>query len=421
MSVLARTLLAVTSVLLGACANSTDGDFTVERMASAPTVFSIDAQGRLNAVASTPLNVPGQPWPQRQLVWMLADGSRVHKGEVVARFSSERGKLDLDSALVDIARNALTRATKLGELEDTQGQLGVDLSSVAGQIGIAHRYASAGELALARNAILDAVQDERFLAFKQTTLNWRKDQSSSRGAAELALVDAQRETAETQATARREDLAALEIRAPHDGLLVLQADWSGQKAHVGVSLFGGNKFASLPDTARMEVELSLPQSQAQGIKTGMRVELAPLGVPEQKVESTISWIAAAATTRDSASPVKYLSLKATVPADAVARWQWVPDQQFVARILLLDAPDAISVPNFAVKNLGETSEVSVREHATTVARQVQLGVRGPARSQVLAGLKAGEDVVLALPSAKPASEPATKSGTAPAHNKAAHP
>jgi hypothetical protein len=411
----AATLLAST-LLVAACARHADDAPLLLRVDWAPADFVVEAEGTLDSTQPTSLQVPGSQWSQRQLSWTLADGSWVHKDEVVARFTAERSKLNLATALVELQRNAIARAGKQDELGDLQGKLTVDLDQVAGLLGIAHRYASATESALARNKILDAVQDEHFLGVKQDTLNWRKDQSSTRGGAELALIDAQRATNDILAKQSKDDLAALEVRAPHEGLLVLQPDWSGEKPKIGAAMWAGNTFANLPDTASMQVEISLPQTEAQGVKEGLAVDLAPLGAPQQGVRSTISWVAAAAAARSRESPVKYLSMKAQVPADAVARWHWAPGQRFRASIILLHAERALTVPNVALLNSDDKSaSVSVRTGEHTGTRHVVLGVRGPSRSQILSGLDAGDTIVIG--DAAPA--PAAPSDRAAAADKAA--
>lgn len=412
-------MVVAAAALLAACAKAPT-DLTVsERVVRAPARLTIDAQGVLKSAKATPLTVPGQQWSQRQLAWALPDGSRVKQGDLIARFAAESSKLQLATALVDLQRNTLARAAKEGELEGATGKLEVDLSQVEGLLAIARRYAGASDGLLARNTILDAVQDEHFLGVKEGTLNWQKSMAATRGKAEFALIDAQRAANDKLATDRRSDLDALELKAPHDGLVVLEADWSGEKPRIGASMWAGNNFATLPDTQNMEVELSLPQSEAGGLKEGQLVELAPLGAPEQKVASEISWIAAAAAPRGRDSPVKYLSFKAKVPADALAKYAWTPGQRFHATIVLLDAKDTITVPNIALSASGETSEVSLREGGGSAMRTVKLGVRGPARSQVLDGLKSGDEIVLASPQAqaqaadsgkqnKPASTTATE-------------
>ena len=177
-----KRLCALMTMLLAAGCAQSGGDAPVfERIALAPAHLVVYGEGSLNSTRPTPLVVPGTQWSQRQLRSLLADGSWVKSGDVVASFTAEQSKLNLATAMVDLQRNVLARAAKQMELGDTQGKLTVDLDQVMGLLGIAHRYASATEGALARNAILDAVQDEHFLGVKQDTLNWRKGQSSTRG------------------------------------------------------------------------------------------------------------------------------------------------------------------------------------------------------------------------------------------------
>ena len=392
------------SALLGACAQA-DDPAVLETVAAGPVTLSVAARGELKSAVAAPLLVPGPQWARRQLVWAVADGSWVKKDQVVARFAAPQSKLQLSDALLDLQRNALAYAGKQQELGVARDKLGVDIAQVDGQLAIARRYANASELALARDTILDAVQDEHFLAVKQNVLGWQQRTDSARGNAELALLDAQRATNQVTADQRRADLDALQIRAPHDGTLLLQADWSGEKPRVGSAMWAGNPFAALPDTAKMEVELYLPQIQAEGVKAGLAVELAPVGAPQQKIESRISWVAAAAAPRGRESPVKYLAFKAPIPADVMARYRWAPGQQFDARVVLLHADSAISVPNIAVRSQGGTAKVTVDDGGRLTDRSIQLGVRGPSRSQVLSGLKPGERVVLLAAASAPVKTP----------------
>src|SRR3546814_2336758 len=98
---------------------------------------------------------------------MLPEGSRVKKGELIARFSSDESEQDLAQALVDLQRNALARAAKDNELAIAQGRVGVDMAQVATQLGIARRYAGADLSTLARNDVLDAIEDVHYLEARQ--------------------------------------------------------------------------------------------------------------------------------------------------------------------------------------------------------------------------------------------------------------
>jgi hypothetical protein len=313
---------------------------------------------------------------------------------LIARFSAQQSKQDLAAALIDLERNTLARVGKRAELATQHDKLDVDMSQVDTQLFIAQRYAHANLLALSRDKILDSVQDEHFLTTKKGILAWELQQSGTRGAAELAVIDAKRATFELDAKQKRADLDALEVRAPHDGILMLQADWSGVVPHVGSNMWAGNNFATLPDTASLEVQLWVPEQEAQGITVGDVVELHPLGEPGQTTTTKLSWISPAAQPRSQQSPVRYISVKAPVPAAAVRRYGWLPGQRMAARVVLLDASDALSVPNLAIGSDG--ASVELLAHGKPVAHAVTLGVRGASRSQILAGLKAGDEVVLGV-------------------------
>lgn len=380
-------------MLVAAC-GSDEMPAASETVAQGPLTISVRGEGELRSAKPTPLNVPGKNWAQRQVEWMLPEGSLVKKGDVLARFVSPEGEQQLAQAMIDLQRNALARAAKESGLESAQGRVEVDLSRVAVQLGIAQRYAGADLSTVARNQVLDAIEDKEYLQVRQSVLQWQRDQSGVRGGAELAVLDAQRATFDMNAKTRKDDLEALELRAPNDGVLLLAANWSGDKPTVGANLRAGFEFGSLPDTSSMEVEIDLPQIEAQGVQAGDAVVLHPLGRPDQRIDSKLSWVASAAKVRNRESPVKYLSMRAPIPADAIARYRLIPGQRFAASIVLLDAKDAIAAPNVAIEQRDDRHWVQVKQGNDYVSREVKLGVRGTARSQVLSGLKPGDQVRL---------------------------
>lgn len=403
---------------LGACSGELAPAAT-ETVAEAPLRLSVNGEGELKSAKATLLNVPGRDWAARQVEWMLPEGSAVKRGDLIARFSAEQGKQELAQTLIDLQRNQLARAAKQGDLDTAQSKVAVDLAQVAVQLAIAERYASADLSTMARNEVLDAVQDRSFLSAKQDILQWQRGQSGERGRAELAVLDAQRATFDIAAQDRRGDLQALELRAPNDGVLMLARNWQGDKPNVGATLRAGFDYGSLPDASAMELELSLPQIETQGIKVGNAVEMFPVGRPDQTILSRLSWVASAAKVRNQQSPVKYLSMKAPIPAAAIARYRLVPGQQLRARVVLLDAAKTMSVANVALDSDEGRDYVRVRDGAGFQRRRVVLGVRGPARSQVLSGLRAGEQVLLTdagaidAPAAAAKQEPAAKTDAAP--------
>ncbi|MBD8874317.1 HlyD family efflux transporter periplasmic adaptor subunit [Rhodanobacter sp. DHB23] len=388
-------LLCLLSLSLGACRHAATDGLVLERAQPGPLQFTVHGEGELQSTHPTPLLVPGTQWTSRQLSWMLPDGSRVEKGELVARFSAEQSKQDLAEAEIDLDRNTLERTGKQAELAVKRGQLGVDLTQVETQYAIAERYANVPLEAMARNDILDAVQDAHYLEVRQRILQWREQQSTARGEAELAVLDAQRSNYATLEKQKQGDLDALELRAPHAGVLMLERNWAQQLPQVGGTLFAGDSFAKLPDLDTLEVELFVPQLEARGIRVGDAVELHRWGAPAERASCKIDWVAAAAQPRSQESPVKYLALKASVPLAVARRYGWVPGQRFDASIVLLQVERGYSVPNLALGQDGDQATVQVLADGRRQTRRLELGVRGPTRTQVLAGLQPGDAVLLA--------------------------
>lgn len=355
--------------------------------------LTLSARGELHSTRATVMNVPGFQWAPRQIQWMLPDGSAVREGDVVARFSALQSKQDLALALIDLDRNALTRLAKERDIVAARKQVNLDIVQVTGQEEIAQRYARATNGAISRNDILDAVLDKDYLDKRLRSLKLKDQESTKRNAAQLAVVDAQRNRFESLVATKKSDLDALELRAPHDGVLVLERDWSDQVPHIGGSLWAGTPFASLPDMTQAEVQLSIAQLEAAGIEIGERVELHPLGVPSEQAVGKVSWISELAQPKGAASPVKYLTVKVALPSGIAERFHWAPGQQFVSRVVLYQGR-GLMVPNVALLHGEGRSFVNIRVGSRVERREVRLGVRGSVRSQVVSGLSDGDQVVL---------------------------
>ena len=392
-----RVSSAVIAILLtAACSAPTQQENRVEVVTAGPAVLAIEAAGSLQSSQATPLIVPGE-WSQRRLIWLIADGSTVRQGEVIARFAADADQFELDMALLDVERASRERVTQTMELRDRSSELEVNQADVVGQLAIARRYTGASDGVLARNTVLEAVQDEGYLLHKEQVLTDMQHLLSRRGGEATALLDAKEATFEEQVRRRRSVLAQLEVRAPHDGIVVLEADGAGQKPHLDSTLWAGTKFASLPNLQTMEIEIAVPQMDATAIHGGLAVDIHPVDVPQDNVETRISWVAATAAQRDRDSPARYLAVRAPVSAADIASRRWQPNQSFVATIYLLRSEHAICVPNIAIGRAGDRDFVNVRERGGVSARTVRVGVRGPSRSEIVAGLNPGDAVELAPP------------------------
>ena len=101
---------------LSACGKDAALDAPVEVVQESEVALRVSAAGEVRSAKATPLSVPGQGWSQRQLEWMVPEGSQVKQGELIARFIAPQGELELTKAELDLRRNVLARMGKELEL-----------------------------------------------------------------------------------------------------------------------------------------------------------------------------------------------------------------------------------------------------------------------------------------------------------------
>jgi multidrug efflux pump subunit AcrA (membrane-fusion protein) len=79
------------------------------------------------------------------------------------------------------------------------------------------------------------------------------------------------------------------------------------------------------------------------------------------------------------------------------------------QIVVANRQDVLSVPTSAIQTNGRTTSVSLLTDGHLLHRHIQVGVEGPMRTQILSGLAAGQEVVLAAEN-QPIPSPAGNSG-----------
>jgi multidrug efflux pump subunit AcrA (membrane-fusion protein) len=188
-----------------------------------------------------------------------------------------------------------------------------------------------------------------------------------------------------------------EVRAPHDGYFVIEERWDGQRMDVGSTVFAGSKFASIPNLADMEAELQVLETEAVGLAPGQKAQIVIDAFPDQPLTGTLRSVSATAAPIERDSPVKYFTV--TVGLDQ-ADPEWITPGAIVSAVILIDRVDeAIAVPNQSLYRKDDSDWVMIRRGDRLERRDVQLGLRGPNRSQVVAGLNPGDEVALFLPGA----------------------
>jgi multidrug efflux pump subunit AcrA (membrane-fusion protein) len=393
-------LAAASLCILAACDGaSSKASGPVETLAARAWTETLDADGEIKAAANTPLTVPGSGWSSRVLVDVVADGSSVRKGQVVARFDAPQARMELSQAEDELLRKTLAEEASRQTAAVDRGVLAGDRAKVEDDLGLSRRYANIDLSIFARNVILDALVDVGFLTKKRAYLDWKGSQAEKRSAAQEAVLHSQRDSVMQTAAQKRQSLQSLELVAPHDGVFLQAARWDGSKPQVGANQMAGEEFGSLPDLDQMVAHFTVAEGQAYGLRTGLpvRVRLAGTGT---ELDLLVTRVGSSASTTSSESPVKYSDFDAAIATDTAHRLGLKPGQALHGTVRLVARASALTVPNIAVVQDGAGHAVYLDDGGRQVRHRIELGQRGPVRSEIKSGVAAGARVVLLPPSDK---------------------
>ncbi|WP_181373337.1 efflux RND transporter periplasmic adaptor subunit [Massilia glaciei] len=385
---------ATTALLLSACgaepAPRLEASETLGARAWSETLV---VDGHIKASANTPLTVPGSGWESRILVDMVADGSAVRKGQVVARFDAPQSRMELSQAETELLRKALGEEGIAMAAGVNQVVLAADSAKVDADLALSERYAKVDLSVFARNKVLDALADIGYLSTKRGYLGWKSGQVAARSGADSAVLRSQRDSVMLMADQKRKNLAALELVAPHDGVFLQAADWDGTKAEIGASQRVGQEFGSLPDLDMLVAHFSVAEGRAFGLKVGLPVRVRLLGVGTE-MSLKVTRVGSTASVKSGESPVKYSDFEAAIDKATALKLGLKPGQAMRATVQLVDQAGALTVPNMALVQDGSGFAVYTEEQGKAVRHKVVLGLRGPVRSEVKSGVAAGARVLL---------------------------
>jgi multidrug resistance efflux pump len=384
------------AALLSGCDGASSPAGPIETLSARAWQETLEADGEIKAAASTTLTVPGSGWTSRVLVEMVPDGSSVQKGQVVARFDAPQARAELSQDDLELLRKTLAEEANRKSAAVEQGVLAGDRARLEDDLALARRYADVDLSVFARDTILDALADVGFLTKKRTYLDWKGGQAKARTAAQDAVLHSQRDSVLQHAAQQRSSLAALELVAPHDGVFLQAARWDGAKAQVGAPQMAGEPFGTLPDLDQLVAHFSVAEGQADGLKPGLpvRVRLAGTGT---ELDLVVTRVGNSASVVSQESPVKYSDFDAAIATDQAHKLGLTPGQALHGTVRLVARTSALTVPNIALVQDGGAYAVYTDDGGRTVKHKVELGQRGPVRSEIKSGLAPGARVVLLPP------------------------
>jgi multidrug efflux pump subunit AcrA (membrane-fusion protein) len=358
----------------------------------------IPAFGELQAAKSTPIVVPPESRFGRQTIgWMAPEYSSVKKDDVVIRLASTELVELLQTEEAALAKIDLEIGTKAKQLGKEKSDLTGEIAVTSIQRKLADIYAARDERIYPRNKIIEDAVDLHYQEIRERHFERKKEQLEGRETAELQLLQSRANTCRVKIGQYRDQLSKLEIRAPHDGILIIDKLWNGEKYRVGMNVWGGQKLGSLPDLSLMEAKLFVLESEASGLKENLAVSLSLDFEPGRVFGGKLVGIDTVAKSLTEESPSKFFETKASL--EVTDPMLMKPGVQVKASIFVEKLDGVITVPNQAISFEQGRAFLLVKRSAKVEKRQVEAGARSLTLTVITRGLEEGEEILLGHPKA----------------------
>ena len=380
----------------------------------APSRFArrVVAEGVLSAVHSTQLNTPtdAAQGPQ-QIAWLIADGSPVIAGTVVARFDRTALEQQLRAGTVKatVAGRKLDKAE--AERDGSLANRARDAEVAEQELEVAQRFQATDDQLHSRLEIVESRIDTELARERCRHAEEGIEVDRRLRRAGLELLGLERRQAEVTIDQARRGLEGLVVTAPHTGVVILSRDRDGAMLRVGDTVWPGRPIATLPDLSKMEAEAFVLEADAGGLAVGQAAQVTIEGRPERPVAATVARVDPVAAPRLRGVPVQFfrttLTLEHTDP-DVMK-----PGQRIRAEIVLAQEDSALTVPLQSVFERDGKTVVYRRHGRRFDPVEVSLGTESAGRAVVLSGLDAGDEIALSDPTSHASGTPATNTAGPP--------
>ncbi len=366
-------------------------------VASGPFERHIEAEGNLKAAQAAPVIAPFEAQGQLKVAWLVPDGSKVKAGDVVVRFDPTEMERTLRDGQADESTAESRMKGMTADAGGTIRNLERDAALARKELEGSQKFKVEDPDVFSRQEIIRSRIDNSLANQRIETSDAVRDIKKDAAKVDLDLLDIERRKAGIAIDRARKGLESLEIKAPHDGILVYQRDWKGEITKVGDTVWPGEPVAEIPELGDMEARVFVLEADAGGLAPGIPASVVIEAHPETVYNAKIKKLDALAARRTGWLPVQYFG--ATLELAKTEPTVMKPGQRVRATLVLDRREEAISVPRSATFERGGKTIVWKRTGGSFEPVEVALGPAAIGRVVVERGLAKGDVVALADPTA----------------------
>ncbi len=390
----ARRVFAPLVVLaLVACAEKNDvATFKVE-----PITFArrVTAEGTLKAVKATPIGVPPSATSPMKVSWIADDGTLLRKGDVIVRFDATDFENDLLLGREDRTA-AMNKLEKAGaESSATRKNLGRDARLAQSELEAARRFKFDDAEIFSRYARIENEVDQTLAQSRKSHAEEVLGVRDNLSRVERDLISIDDRRAGMKIRQAEEGLQALQVVAPHDGILVMQRNWRGEIARVGDTLWRGQPIGEIPELTSMQAEVFVLEADAAGLAVDQKVTLFLESQSDVRFSGKVKSVDKMARPRIPRQPVQYFGV--TVQLDRTDVRLMKPGARVRALLEVENQANAFAIPRQALFEKDGKRLVYVKKGEAFAPVEVTIGSSSAGRVVVTKGLLKGNQIALQEP------------------------
>jgi len=380
---LSTAALAAVSILVG-CSNEPVDELTFE-VKKKTFEHSVVAQGNLAALSST--QISGAAGAVGVLDYIVANNTRVAKGDVIARMDVSTIEAELSGIESDLSKVTNENRSELIEFQRRATEIGIQQDIVEEEIDLINRFDVELEGVYSRIELIDKMRNKDYTLARGDYLEWDEGSNSDRLANKSSLTSLSEQRVKQRQQFAKMQLNAAVITAPHEGVVSLKRDWRQNMFSSGMVVFPGMTLAELPNYDDLGGEITILAINVPGVEQGAKVEATLNAYPDITLTGTIDSIAKLGTQRPGVKGSWH---------DAKIRFDSIPDiakefptLTFTASIQVAILENQLVIPSESVSRKDGVSWVTMANGNT---RQVELGARNQSEVVVTSGLSEGEEI-----------------------------
>lgn len=368
--------------------------------------ISVVEQGELRATRATSVLTPRVGWGNMTLTYIIAEGTTVKEGDVVARFDAgdvlkrkEEAESQLNILEADLDKAVANQRTTIADAEANvkSQELAFELSKLQ-----LERSKFDAEMER-RAALLKFQQDSISLTRAYDGLGAKK----IIGTAEIAQLKLKIKQADANLQKTVEELDKLTVKAPIPGLVVYEDNWSsGRKIEKGSQLWPNQPIMTLPDLSSVQTTTTINEVDVSMIQKNQDVIVRLDAFPQFKFKGKVLSVGSVGKQKNSTSTAKVFDVVINVlEQDSIMK----PGMTTSNEIVIETLKKAKFIPIEAIFEEDGKNYVYVKSAFGNSKTEITVGPKNENFAVVTDGLKVGDMVALSNPEYKEADKQQTTS------------